>query len=539
MKKTFAIIAAALLALVSCSRLDTVPEDYYSSGSYWTTTAQAEAYLRSIYSHLRDVTFTHTIRFGELGAGAYVSPISTNGNNVSDQPVILHNLSPDIPGAESWGGLYEAVSDCNLFLEKVSEADYIPSEEKDWLLAQVYGVRALLYFDLYRIWGGVPLRLEPDLAAHGENDVRNLYLARSTASETVAQIMSDIDKSIELFGSLTSFDPYGLGSKILWNKAASECLAAEILLWRTKVGTADCAAVSDGSLLPRAKTLLEDVLSNFSLSLEDDFASIFDASNKAGKEVIFAVSYAEGEATNQNGSFTYHTTTGEIHNMLNRGGEPFGDPLQVGAGYNQVYEYIPQMYLQYEGASATAALDAPLDSRADATFIGIFGSDRTLKGTVCRKNVGKVSSGTRVMCGDYILYRLAWVHLTLAEIANYQGSSADFEKHLNAVRKRAYGSAWSASREVRYASFAENELAVLAEKDREFVQEGQRWWDLRRLQAVRGDDSSHLLLRPEGNPAADGTPVLNEAFRALWPVSTKVRANDPLLAADGQQNPGY
>ena len=537
----YILLAAAVAALCACSSLETSPEDYYASGNYWQTTAQVESYLPGIYNKMRNIAFNHTIRFGELGAGIYVQPISTNGNNVSDQPIIIHNLSPDVPGVESWGEYYSVIADCNLFIEKVQEADFVPSDERNALLAQVYGLRALLYFDLYRIWGGVPLRLEPDLAAHGESDVKNLYLARSTAKQTMEQIMADIDLSLNLYEGLDGINDYGW-TKNYWSEEASKCLAAEIMLWNTKVSVGDYAAVSDGSLLPEAKSLLEEVESSYGLKLLDNFADVFSATNKCNDEIIFAVNYTQGEATNSNGSYLYHTSTGEIHNMLGRDGEPFGDPLQLNSGYNQTYQYIPEMYLQYDGTSRDAEFDAPVDTRADATFINAYIEDEgrvVLNGTMCRKNVGTVSSGTRVMCGDYIFYRLSWVYLTLAEIANWQGSASDYEAAMNKVRARAYGSAWNESLAAEYGSFKENELAILFEKDKEFVQEGQRWWDLRRMQAVKGNESSHLLFQSEANPVADGTAVLSEEFRALWPVSTKIRANDPLLATSDQQNTGY
>ena len=469
------ILLAALLLVPACSLLDTAPEDYYASGNYWTTASQAEAYLSGIYGNVRKVAFNHTIRFGELGSGIYRTPLSVNGNNVADQPIITHNLTPDVPGVDSWGGYYTAIADCNLFLEKASGADYIPQKEKEYLLAQVYGLRALLYFDLYRIWGGVPLRTEPDLAAHGESEVKNLYLARSSASETMEQILSDVDTSLELFGSQDGFDPYSLGAKVFWNKAASQCLAAEILLWNTKVSVGDYAARTDGSLLDRAKTLLEEVASRTDLSLEDNFADIFSASNKAGKEVIFTIHYGIGEASNEYGAYLYPTTNGSIQASFSKEGSLFGDPLNLGNGYNQTYEYNPAVYLQFDGASSLAAQDSPTDSRALATFTNIYDDTGAMQGSICTKNIGEISSGIRVMDGDVILYRLAWVHLTLAEIANYRNDASAFEEHLNAVRKRAYGANWDESLKVAGASFKENELAILHEKDKEFIQEGQRW----------------------------------------------------------------
>ena len=59
------------------------------------------------------------------------------------------------------------------------------------------------------------------------------------------------------------------------------------------------------------------------------------------------------------------------------------------------------------------------------------------------------------------------------------------------------------------------------------------------MQAVRADESSHLLFLPEGNPEEDGSAVLSEGFRVLWPISTTLRTNDPTLAPESEQNPGY
>lgn len=70
-----------------------------------------------------------------------------------------------------------------------------------------------------------------------------------------------------------------------------------------------------------------------------------------------------------------------------------------------------------------------------------------------------------------------------------EGDNAAVAKYINLVRKRAYGNAWD---ETLYAypetaDFTTNELAILHEKDKEFIQEGQRWWDLRRMTLTKGE----------------------------------------------------
>lgn len=78
-------------------------------------------------------------------------------------------------------------------------------------------------------------------------------------------------------------------------------------------------------------------------------------------------------------------------------------------------------------------------------------------------------------------------------------------------------------------------MAILHEKDKEFVQEGQRWWDLRRMTLTKG--GKHLVFCKEGSIGTD-QPVLDEeteAHKVLWPVDVTLLGNDPLI----YQTPGY
>ena len=539
MKKTYLLILCGLAA-VSCSDwLETSPEDYFSSGNFWKTSEQVESYMQCLGNDMRSIVFNHSIRFGELGAGIYRTPVGTNGNSLADPTIVNHQLGADVPGVESWGGYYAALADVNLFIQKVEPTDFMATDKKHYLLAQAYAMRAFCYFDLYRMYGGVPLRLRADVAGDGQADVNQLYLGRSTASETMSQILADADSSLALFGNENGFNPYGMGEKCFWNKAAAQCLKAEILLWNAKVSIDDFQA--DDSGLDEARRLLEDVSANYKLSLQPTYALVFDADNKANSEIILAVRYRDGEATNSNGSWLYHMSSGNIHTQYFRDGRAFYDTLTLIDGYNQVYEYLPQMYLQYEGTSSLAALDHPVDTRADAIFLNSYDYDEgvlCLQGTMCRKNIGSLVNGQRRQTGDYVLYRLPWVYLTLAEIANYQSDYSKVATYINLVRQRAYGSHWDAAQHAYTAGdFAQNELAILSEKDKEFLQEGQRWFDLRRMLTEKGNEATHLMFVPQANPAGNGSGVLtaDNAWRVLWPVSTTIHGNDPLV----NQTTGY
>lgn len=144
-----------------------------------------------------------------------------------------------------------------------------------------------------------------------------------------------------------------------------------------------------------------------------------------------------------------------------------------------------------------------------------------------------------------------------------EGDNPNVEHYINMVRERAYGNNWDPSRHGYTAgSFVENEVAILHEKDKEFVQEGQRWYDIRRM-SISADcgELDHLVFHNEGHIAYGLTitdnmkdvsntpweeqtppdivvePILTEdlAFRVLWPLSTSDLNNDDQL----KQTPGY
>lgn len=534
MKISKITIFASLMVLfitthTSCNdSLDLAPIDYYGSGSYWKTEAHASGYIDGIHKHLRDAAFQHTITFGELRGGHYITGVSGDGSSVSGGAIASQNFDTNNTGVSKFGDLYGRITNLNLFIARVTDADYIGEEKKNYFLGIVYGLRAFYYFDLYRIYGGVPLRLGIEVV-DGELDPTKLYLPRATPLDVMTHIKSDLQKSLDHFGNVNHFNPYGMGNKVYWNKAATEALIGEVYLWNSKVTTGNNTAnLSD---LATAKQHLLNVANNYGLSLQDNFADVFDTRNKANSEIILAVRFAEGEATNAFGQYVYNIGTGQTTNDAYLvDGTLFVDPLRIaGSGSMQRYEYVEELFNSFD-------LE---DSRRDATFLAAYNKDEddnlVFRGTHVRKNIGAINnSGIRVWTGDMVFYRLSWVYLTLAEIANMENDNAKVEEYINLIRERAYGENWAPEFEFEAGDFTTNELAILAEKDKEFVQEGQRWWDIRRMTLTKG--GTPLVFTQQAS--FNGAPILNpstEAHKVLWPLDRALLDNDDAL----EQTPGY
>ena len=231
------------------------------------------------------------------------------------------------------------------------------------------------------------------------------------------------------------------------------------------------------------------------------------------------------------------------------------------------YTYKNALYYQFDEDDSRINMFYPQwyvnEGEEDMQYIPDFDPTKyRLAGTfVCKFRPKMVSSSTYyTFANDMPIYRLALAYLYAAECANYAGDNAAVEYYINAIRQRAYGDKWDESRYGYVAgSFVENENAIMREKDKEFIMEGQRWWDLRRLTTVKGGtQKDHFVFQPQGcvgyglntteNPwmvdingelVETNTPVLDgttqDEHLLLWPIDATVMGSDPEI----EQNPGY
>ena len=115
------------------------------------------------------------------------------------------------------------------------------------------------------------------------------------------------------------------------------------------------------------------------------------------------------------------------------------------------------------------------------------------------------------------VYRYMDVALMLAEVNTCLNVPAEVKKWIEAVRTRAYGAAkWPA---FTYTTPEAAEEAILAERTREFVAEGKRWYDVRRMLGGR-----YALELVRGNE-----------LKLVWPIDAGVLSKDSKV----KQNEGY
>ncbi len=514
------IINAALLLfsilITACNSLDLNPIDSYGNKNYWKTVPQVQAYLNGIHNDLRGNNFNRVFLLGEARGGLQVTGTSSQGVSTYYDIIKGNTLSGDNPGMNSWGGgLYGNIFDCNLLIQNVENSDIHKSNkvDVDYILAQTYGIRALYYFTLYRAYGGVPL-IDKVKVLDGQVRADELYTARSTPKEVMDFIKSDLNKSLEYFISAGK----EWTNNVMWSKPATQMLAAEVYLWSAKVSLGNQTA-NPGDLA-KAEGFLNDVKNNSRFALEKDFANVFSSSNENNKEIIFAINYADGEATSNVSQFLY--ADANISQFRDKNKVVLTDPLNLRSTAIQRYEYTLEFWQSFNDR----------DTRKTATFYEYYDAAGQVKGAVMKKFLGSINAtGARVYDSNEPLYRYADVLLMLAEVENMKGGNP--AQYINEVRKRAYGNNWKTTDTYINSDFKSNEYAILKERDKEFVYEGKRWYDVIRLK----DGINGQPLAFDAASAYSTTPVLspNERYKLLWPVDKGTLGADPLL----KQTPGY
>ncbi len=522
MKKILSILTVSgALVLSGCNALDLAPIDYAAAGNYWTSEAQIELFFNGMMSQFR-LDYSSPFVLGETRGGTLKNGSSIEGVSLSYSVMVTNRLDKDNTGVSNWNGYYSRILQVNHYIEQVRDhCEFLSDEARNAYLAPGYGLRAYYYFMLYRTFGGVPLEKEAKII-NGEGNIENLYLARSSAEETLAFIKEDLAESERCYGSNKDKNPY------YWNYYATEMLKAHVYMWSAKVTTNDkttahnAAGAAD---VNTAKAALQNVIGKF--GLEDDFADIFDYTNKAGKEVILALRFDKSEATNAAGQFYYQASIW-VNSFYDEDGNLLADPLDLKGGGMHRDEYKESFVKSFDAA----------DTRRAATFHECYSSAdpaTRIFGSSMLKYMGHVEGSTRYLDSDIILYRYADALLLMAEAENFLGNYGVAAGYINQIRERAYGVGYP---EFPTSDFAATELAILHERDKEFVAEGCRWFDV-----VRMHDASHKSLVFSAAAAYPETlggtasPILSssETQKLLWPVNASVLANDPLL----EQTVGY
>lgn len=228
MKKLYNILFIIVLSVtsLSCEKLDYIPGDQLSEGTFWKTEDHARQAAVGLYNAMRQpwcfgMEFTFDM-CSDLADGT--SPWS----DVSRGTSFASNSS----GVQNhWQYLYELVHRCNTVIRNVKTMP-ISSETISRVTGEAKFLRAMAYFRMLNAWGGVPYY---DETCDINKEFASLDAPRSSEQEIREYILADLSAAIELLpvkwpnedlGRATKGAAYALRGKVyLFNKQWDEAIA--------------------------------------------------------------------------------------------------------------------------------------------------------------------------------------------------------------------------------------------------------------------------------------------------------------------------
>lgn len=428
----YTLFAASLFMMNACNLLEVDTVSSITGDDYWNSKGDAESYLIGIYTRLRDVS-NSTLHFEDRG-DAFTTGLEGGPSNLWAQNLTSQN-------GYSWLDYYSVIHHCNLMIRNIETINFGIPGEKNAILAETYFIRAMMYFNIVRVWGDAPLELEPT------ENAGKTKLGRSPAKDVLQQAIDDIDNAISLFPGEGYQNGKGQASK-----PASYALKADMLLWKAKV--------LDGTEQDLTEVITLADKASAGLSLEEVFGNIF--ATKKGKEVIFAIHFNIYEKEAQY-SQSMKPRDVFVEKAVNKEDIPYAK-----GGARSTYAPSPELISAFE--------EYPTDVRRDQSYIRAIDANGNLIGIFDNKMRGTKTEGDRSYDSDIVVYRLAEMHLFKAEALVALDKTPEAIVELNKVRNRAKIGDYTGP-----TDRLSIEKEILKERARELYLERKRWPDLLRF----------------------------------------------------------
>lgn len=419
MKKILVLASLATLLMTSCgdSFFDLEPASSVTIDKVYKTASDYNVAVIGCYAKLQSQVNFYTecceYRSDNLSLGAPTA-------GTQDRYDIDHFTEKPSNGILSsyWANFNNNVYRCNLLLDQIDGANFAENLKKQYKGEAMF-IRALNYFNMYRIWGGVPA------TKHVVSAAEALKVARYSDEQMFDLIAGDLKEIVDNNYLPEAYSSADMGRA---TSGAAKALLGKVYLTFHK--------------WTEAKDILSQLIGKY--QLVSPIAQVFNVDNKNNNEIIFAVHFNK-EIEGEGHSYWYNLTnasddTNQTSSLLNT--FPTGDARKDLITYVQVEKNVRLMNKFYDTKSPTF------------------------------KTVGN----------DQILLRYADVLLMYAEALNeiqYDASEGSLAlKYLNAVRQRAGISNLTVKQLPTQEKFRKG---ILVERQREFPYEGQRWFDLVRM----------------------------------------------------------
>jgi hypothetical protein len=417
----YIIMLVVIVLFTACENdLDTAPEDRFTTGSFYKNASDLEAAVNAAYGGLQKnglYAFNYHILMETRSDNTFEEEPSNSGG--FGDVDLFNRVTTNGVFRQTWVDSYVTIQAANIVLNRIDAISDMDSALKEIRKGEMKFIRALVYYNLVNLYGGVPLVLQET-----SNPTDYFGQGRASFQEIFDQIIKDLN---EASNALPESNDVGRA-----NKGASLILLGKANLTLGNPSDAETALRAINGY-----TFVNTYADLFGISNENNAASIFEVQFQSGvnggeEGSLFASKFNSQKNPGSKGN---NIITHDLLNSFETGdlrrNEIIQDPLD------------PSVYISTKYIDNTRTLVDDGDNNA-------------------------------------IVFRYADVLLSLAEALNAKGYVADGEAFdlINRIRIRAGIPNLTSTTITNQQEFTE---ALLKERRHEFFYESHRWLDLKRL----------------------------------------------------------
>lgn len=446
MKLKYNLIAIALLgfSFSSCSDfLEQNPQTDLSENDFYKTADDILSAVNGAYSSLQEGDiYGNWYVFGEIPSDNTRNQLSgsVTTQNEFDQFYIDTQNSMI---ANFWKAAYKVINRTNTVLGRIDGIE-INTELANRYKLECKFIRALMYFNLVRVYGDVPLVLK-------EISISESYdILREPKENVYNQIIADLKEAQDLPVS------YSTAEDGRATQGAAKALLANVYMTLHKYAEAEtilAEIINSGRY-----SLLENTPGSLNI---DGYKNVFSPVNHNSEEGIFEIQFLKGgygEGSNYANNFAPENSGTNVVAVGGTGGNN-----------------IPEMdiYNAYEEG----------DLRRDFSMSLGYYDNRKNNEWVESRYVCKfmdVPYQNNDASNNYPVIRYADVILMYVEALNQNGKTAEACKYLNMTRRRGFGYQTTETSPVDLQTTDKAQFALMVEQERrvELAFENHRWFDL-------------------------------------------------------------
>lgn len=527
MKKIFIILLLSLL-FNGCSKdlLNPKQVDLVYNETFWKTQTDAETGLLGVYALYRGLMIDgNWYERGDATTGFFNR--GWNGGS-SDQLYLAGNYSSASSTQKSWGSLegfsewskyYKVIADDNLVIKEIEGMSdgLFTNGNKNKFLGEAYFLRALVYFNILRIWGNAPYISDAILSSKQviNNDLTPVLIPRTKDTVIGRKVLADVNVAISKL-------KYGTPGSVQWgiraNRGSAEALAGHANMWMNFLAIRD-KLPNPGKYITDAITALESLRTNGGYSLvsynsPDALNTLYKSkSSEAVFELNVSSSDKESYRVDFGGiaSFTSEITPIDGDSTKNRASSINFMPF---AQKNLVYpEYD---FVNQSGDSRANLFFAAWNSPYNDPFSDVSSTSTNRNLVTWMKKYSMMTIDPSHVWDEYVAYfseanipvfRYTDAYLLLAEAYTKSNQGAKAKEIVDVIRIRAGLTPYSGSDILK---------EVLQQRVSELIGEGQIYYDM-----VRNNSFPNAQ-------TMDNSRYQQQGY--YWPVSSQILVSNKLIS---------